>query len=669
MFLKFPKTKPKTLSRQLIRLNVWTIVLAIAIVATTAIASSSISIKNLSREEANSTLQILQRELQNRAVILETTAQVISTNLNVMQSTADGNRSALSQGISALSEIVHADSILVTDKRGVVLASTDAATSSGTDLSAQPHIASALSGTTASEIAVNTSDLYAIEAGSPIYAMNGSIVGAVSVQYYLSDTNFLDSLKNITGAEFTIFQGDTRINTTILKEGQRAVGTTLDPKVAEVVINQKQPYTATVKLFGVNYATMYKPIFGADGTTVTGIAFSGKSLVSFERNSTFLIAIILLLSILTIVVSLIINGNFLKRHLQLPLEQIVVAAKEISVGNAETQLPEGSEDEIGILSRAFNQMSQSIREQVVILQQLAAGDLTLQVTPRSEADSMSISLQKTITQLETILEGITLASEQVSVGSEQVSNAAQDLSQGATEQASSIEELSATILHINTDVQNNAEHISQAKEYTQQVGVDVQNSNEQMQKMLHAMQDINLASNEISKIIKVIDDIAFQTNILALNAAVEAARAGEAGKGFAVVADEVRNLASKSADAAQQTTALIENSIHLVNQGSDIAEGTATALSNVSQKTGLVSEIMDQIDTASQAQATAITQVNQGIDQIAAVVQTNSATAEESAAASEELSAQANLLKQQISVFQLRDSLVTPFTEASDESL
>lgn len=231
---------------------------------------------------------------------------------------------------------------------------------------------------------------------------------------------------------------------------------------------------------------------------------------------------------------------------------------------------------------------------------------------------------------------------------------AQALSQGATEQAASVEELTATIVEVSDDLKNSAAGAHHARQLSEEAGQDVAANNSQMQSLMAAMKEISQTSHEIGKIIKTIDDIAFQTNILALNAAVEAARAGASGKGFAVVADEVRNLAGKSAEAAKNTTALIESTLSAIETGRTLTNGTADSLDRVVEKTHRVDEQVRQIAEDMEREAYAVQQIAAGVDQISAVVQTNSATAEESAAASEELAGQASLLKEQIGRFQLK---------------
>lgn len=324
----------------------------------------------------------------------------------------------------------------------------------------------------------------------------------------------------------------------------------------------------------------------------------------------------------------IILGLYIARLISNPVEELVEEAKKIADGDLDVNIKNTSKDEIGILAGAFKQM----------------------------AKNMNVALND-----------ISTAAEQVAGGSKQVSDSSIALSQGATEQASSIEELTSAIEEISSQTEYNAQNANEANDLAENAKMNAIQGNEQMNHMLKAMDEINDASANISKIIKVIDEIAFQTNILALNAAVEAARAGQHGKGFAVVAEEVRNLAARSANAAKETTTMIEGSIKKVEGGMKIANETADALNEIVGGVTKVASLVNNIAIASNEQATGITQINQGISQVSVVVQTNSATAEESAAASEELSSQAEMLNDTVSRFKLKKN--KQLTYSGDEEI
>ncbi|MBN2795920.1 MAG: HAMP domain-containing protein [Clostridia bacterium] len=287
---------------------------------------------------------------------------------------------------------------------------------------------------------------------------------------------------------------------------------------------------------------------------------------------------------------------------------------------------------------------------------VANGDLNVEISidTRDEIGRLGNAFKNMTENMNQVLSQINGASDQVASGSRQLSDSSMSLSQGATEQASSLEQLTASVEEISKQTESNAENANLAKKVSNETFTFAQRGQQQMSEMVIAMEEINASSTNISKIIKVIDDIAFQTNILALNAAVEAARAGVHGKGFAVVAEEVRNLAARSAEAAKSTTDLIENSVKQVNSGMIIARETATALKEIVVGVEKADKLMSEISRASYEQASGVSQVNLGLNQIADVVQTTSATAEETAAASEELSGQADLLKAQVSKFKLK---------------
>ncbi len=345
-----------------------------------------------------------------------------------------------------------------------------------------------------------------------------------------------------------------------------------------------------------------------------------------------------------------------------PLNEVSEVMKEMSEGKLQVSVKGDYKGDFAELKDSVNLLDHNLTNVVNEIssccEKIASGNIDIDRMREFGGDykSISVSINTIIDSLNEVLLSINTSADQVSAGSNQVSGSSQALSQGATEQASSIEELSASIKEIASQTMANSTKAIQANELAVKAKNDAVTGSDQMKLMLQSMSDINEASANISKVIKVIDDIAFQTNILALNAAVEAARAGQYGKGFAVVAEEVRNLAAKSANAASETTTMIEGSMKKAEAGTKIASGTAEALVKIVEGVDKAAVLVAEIAAASNEQATGVAQINMGVEQVSQVVQTNSATAEESAAASEELSSQAEMLKEMVGRFSLRKS-------------
>lgn len=383
-----------------------------------------------------------------------------------------------------------------------------------------------------------------------------------------------------------------------------------------------------------------------------------------DTANTATIIMIIIIAIGTLIA--ILMAIYIARGIARPINEIVKATEALALGDINVKVEANTEDEIGTMSKAFQNMIGNIRDQALTAERIAKGDLTRDVNIRSEEDVLGIRLQEIVDVNNEVLSNIVNAAVQVAAGSKQVSDSSMDLSQGSTEQASSVEELTAAVEQISSQTQLNAQHAMDAKDIADGVRVNAERGNDDMEQMLVAMQEINESSNNISKIIKVIDEIAFQTNILALNAAVEAARAGQHGKGFAVVAEEVRNLAARSANAAKETTDMIEDSIKKAENGTRIANETANALTKIVNGVTEAANLINNIALASKEQALGIEQINEGINQIADVVQNTSATSQETAAASEELSSQADLLQDQVQKFKLKKTYKGSYRDADD---
>jgi len=495
---------------------------------------------------------------------------------------------------------------------------------------------------------------------------DGNIIGALVCGHDLSNTGYVDAIKELTGSEVTIFDGDTRLMTSLTDEtGNRVVGTQASDTVIENVINQKNDYSLQITLFGHEYYAHYSPLITDKG--VVGMLFTGVPIDSALAGQRGMVSSVLMIGIVCGIVSVLLIIVFNVFAVSKPLKKIGAFARKIEAGDlgissdSSSTVDVRSYDEVGVLARtlegAYTQMKGYVGEISERMHCLAEGDLSAESIYDFQGDFILIkdSINEHVRNLNHTMTEINSSSTQVSTGATQVADGAQSLAHGASEQAAAIEELSRSISEITEKTMINAATADKTSTLSATIKENAEKGRRQMEEMIAAVNDINEASLGIGKIMKTIDDIAFQTNILALNATVEAARAGNAGKGFAVVAEEVRNLASKSAEASKDTGNMIQNSMEKAELGSRIAGETAARINEImigiNESSGLITEIAK----SSEEQSLSITKINTGIDQVAHVVQQNSATAQESAAASEEMRGQSNMLQELISQFSLCD--------------
>ncbi|MCI8666613.1 MAG: HAMP domain-containing protein [Dorea sp.] len=414
----------------------------------------------------------------------------------------------------------------------------------------------------------------------------------------------------------------------------------------------------TTREDGRKVRRFFTPINAAGETWWALTAVQTKDIDALIKTTIYLMIGLSLVVLIVIIFTIIL----VLRKVLSPVKGIVEAANSIAEGNLDVELETANEDEIGILSNTFARMVGTLNRIVTdlkyVLEEMAEGNFTVRTKAEDSYigafEGVLLSVRKMNRRLSGALSQIDVSADQVSMGSDQMASGAQALSQGSVQQAASVEELTATISGISEHVQGTAHNAADARSISVQSGEETAICNQQMQEMVAAMDEIGKRSAEIGKIIKTIEDIAFQTNILALNAAVEAARAGEAGKGFAVVADEVRNLAGKSASASKSTSELIQGAVSAVDKGMEIANETAQSLEKVVESSRAISELVDKIAEAAVEQSTSLEQATNGMNQISSVVQTNSATAEESAATSEELSSQSQMLRNLVRQFKLK---------------
>ena len=500
-----------------------------------------------------------------------------------------------------------------------------------------------------------------VSAVAPVYAPGGSkLIGAVGIDFTLEELSKMVGAYKLgkdgfyilaTGSGKIIYHPSAEyINLNVGKAD-------MSENIKTALLSKKQGLLEFTS-HGVLAHGYVSPVGDTGWVVATGLPdaeyYQEYSVVRTAMLTTFLIAVA--------VISLFII--FVAQRIALPIKKLTETANEIADGKLDVSAEVTSRDETGQMAIAINrtvvQLNKYIsyiREITHALETIAQGDLRIRLEQDYEGEFAVVrqAMLNISGSLSNTLSHINNAANQVNAGAGQVSDAAQALASGATEQAATIEELTASIVGVSEQAGQNTANVQKSVNYVEQAERDLAESNQQMQTLNASMREISETSQEISKITKLVEDIAFQTNILALNAAVEAARTGSAGKGFAVVADEVRNLAAKSAEAAKQTAALIEKSVSTVLNGEKIAADTLTRLNEASQKAELAVQSIREIDAATSEQASAIEQINDGLSQVSAVVQTNAATAEESSASSEELATQARALQEEVSKFKLSD--------------
>lgn len=625
----------------------------------------------------NGTIKTVKSDMENfisvatGRVQLECSAFMNVAEIAGMNPTLSSSEYSVEERTTILNNIAQANGLT----RGVILDENGINIETGADMSDREYVKAALRGESmiSDPVVSRVTGEVSIIIAAPLWengAANTKVVGCV---YVVPNPDFLNNImSSIRISETSVAyminaQGDTIADQTkeTVDEGEnieelaKTDSGYADLAALHAKVRAGETGIASIVEQGITEFVCYAPIADTNGWSILITADLNDFMGSTSATIVTTIIMILVGQVIVLIIAI-----RLGRGIGNPINESAKRLTALAAGDLTSKVATvNAKDETAQLADSTKQLVDGINviigDMDRILSEMANGNFNVSLEDNRSAyvgdfSGLINSAEVINDRLSGTLMQINEAADQVSCGSNQVSEGAQALSQGATEQASSVQELAATINDISEHIRNTSESCDQAKEKTNAAGNALQAANGQMHRLVEAMGKINRCSDEIGKIIKTIEDIAFQTNILALNAAVEAARAGTAGKGFAVVADEVRSLASKSAESANNTASLIEESIAAIHHGSDIVNETAEIMLEVSDSASKVTDLIGVIAEASREQANSIEQVTIGIDQISTVVQTNSATAEESAASSEELYSQSAMLKKLIDSFQLK---------------
>ncbi len=504
------------------------------------------------------------------------------------------------------------------------------------------------------------SQSYVVGASGVLKDGNGQVRGVAAADVYLDSISKIVSGVRIedTGGIFLV---DTRTDTIIGHRDSSITGQALsqlsDGMYAYAAGQIRQGRTGLTV-----YEDTYVQVAGVPDSDWIAVAYVSRGEVLRELNG--LTATMLLVAVLSVLLLIVLVVIQVRRIIGRPVRELSLAATRIAQGELDQAIHYQSKDELGVLADDFNQVTLRLRDYVVYineisekLREIAAGNLafTLNNEYTGEFEKIKTALDEISSSLNNAMGQLNAASRDVASGAEQVSNGAMTLSQGSTEQAAEVDALVGHISAVSDSVHNVAQGAQRARDISQEVKGGLLESSEKMQNMTQVIRRVSDKSSEIHQIVKTIEDIAFQTNILALNAAVEAARAGAAGKGFAVVADEVRSLASKSSEAAQRTTILLNQTVESMDEGVQAAQDTADSVLKVVAHAEEMEKLIDGIADYTKQQDENAEQITHGIEQISVVVQSNVATSEASAAASEELASQASMLRELVARFRLRE--------------
>ena len=648
---KISFNKNISISKLLVFLNIVSVAVAVTVSVSTAIISSNNTINQLIESYSKNSLQFAQNKIEEKGIALIEITKELAEDKKVISSIENGTFSRITVMLNS-----YQSDLIISDKDGKTLFRSNMDIEDEENITNLKSFSAALSNTVGYTIEADDVLGYCLIAYAPITS-DDKVIGTVSACLSFNKNDFVDELKNLMNDDFSIFQGDTIVSTTIQDNEERAVGTRLENDISKIIFEDKNEYSGTTKILKKNYITSYIPIFSLDGEEVTGVIFSGKDISDIEKMIRTNVFFIIVTAGIFIGLSSTASLYIIKKRVKKPLASVIKTANSIAVGDINTQSLDElksvyTDDEIGKVAKAMQSAVSSIlliaEDSKTVANALENKKLNVDIII-SNYQGIYRNIMVMVKNIFKEIINITIENKNISSEIDEnaisISDVSQSLANGTVEQESSLSELAININDILSHLQYNVKSSKEATEVSKITNNNIHKSNNSMKKMLEAMIKISNNSKEISTIIKTIDDIAFQTKILAINAAIEAAKAGEQGRGFAVVAAEVRTLALKSAEAAKTTSELIENSITDVQTGEEIVNSTVKMLNTVVENAEIIDNIIIQIAKMNEIQKDKLEEINYNMSNITKVVKTTAITAEQAASASKKLAHQSATLK------------------------